>query len=90
MRGERLDHPRYDQVTCGVCNQTMVPRYVPDSVYPQLGYFACIYCGAKIMQGNSSQSSSNPGNRRLRDIILIGVVAIPVVVAMIAIVLHLL
>ena len=90
MRSEGSDHPSPAHVTCGVCNQTMVPRFVPDSVYPSLGYFACIYCGAKVMWGNSAQSASNPRNRGIRDIILIGVVATPIVVAVVAIVLYLL
>lgn len=76
--------------TCGVCKQTMVPRYVPDSVYPNMGYFACVYCGSKVTRENSSRIASKQGNRRIRDIILVGVVVVPVVVAVIAIVLHLL
>ena len=88
-RSEGSGSPSYDQVTCGVCNQTMVPRYVPDSVYPSLGYFACIYCGSILMREQSSQSASRPRNRRIRNVILIGVVAIPVVVALIAVVLYL-
>ena len=90
MREEEADHPSPAQVTCGACKQTMVPMFVPDSVYPSLGHFACVYCGSMVSQRNSTQDASNPGNRRTRDIILIGVVATPVVVAVIAIVLYLL
>jgi len=67
----------------------MVPRFVSDSVYPSLGYFTCIYCGSIVMHEGSAQSASSPRNRRVRNIILIGVVAIPIVVALIAIALHL-
>ncbi len=89
-RSEEADRPlRYGQVTCGACKQTMVPRFVSDSVYPSLGYFACIYCGSIVMRDNPSRSASKPRNTRVRNIILIGVVAIPVVVALIAIVLYL-
>ena len=84
MRGEEADHPDPAQVTCGVCKQAMVPRFVPDSVYPSLGYFACIYCGSMVMQKRRSQSASGPSNRGIRSVILIGVVATPVVVAVIA------
>ena len=89
IRSEEPDRPSYGQVTCGVCKQTMVPRYVPDSVYPSLGYFACVYCGSIVMREGSAQSTSRPRNRRVRNIILIGVVIIPVVVALIAVVLYL-
>lgn len=89
MRGEGTDHPSPAHVTCGVCKQTMVPRFVSDSVYPSLGYFTCIYCGSIVMHEGSAQSASSPRNRRVRNIILIGVVAIPIVVALIAIALHL-
>lgn len=68
----------------------MVPRFVPDSVYPQLGHFVCVYCGSRITREDSSQSASKPATRRSRDLILIGVVATPVVVALIAIALYLL
>lgn len=76
--------------TCGVCNQTMEPRYVPDSVYPNMGHFACVYCGSMVTRENPSQSASRPGTRSTRDLILITVVATPVVVAIIAIALYLL
>ena len=68
----------------------MEPRYVPDSVYPNMGYFACVYCGSMVTRENSAKSTSNPGTRTVRDIILITVVATPVAVAVIAIVLYLL
>ncbi len=90
MRGEEADSPDYGQVTCGACHQTMVPRFVPDSVYPNLGHFACVYCGSIAMLESSAQSASMPENRGIRDIILIGVVATPVVIAVIAILLYLL
>ena len=74
-RSEEADRPlRYGQVTCGACKQTMVPRFVSDSVYPSLGYFACIYCGSIVMRDNPSRSASKPRNTRVRNIILIGVV----------------
>ena len=53
-RSERSDHPGPAQVTCGACRQMMVPRYVPDSVYPSLGHFACVYCGSIFMRQSSS------------------------------------
>ena len=90
MRSEEADHHSPAQTTCGACNQTMVPRFVSDSVYPSLGYFACIYCGSIVSRRDTTQSTSKPENRGIRDIILIGVVAIPVVVAVIAIALYLL
>ena len=89
-RSEEADRPlRNGQVTCGACKQTMVPRFVSDSVYPSLGYFACIYCGSIVMRDNPSRRASKPRNTRVRNIILIGVVAVPIVVALIAIVLYL-
>ena len=76
--------------TCRVCHETMEPRYVPDSVYPNMGYFACVYCGSMVTRENSAQSASKSKTRRVRDIILITVVATPAVVALIAIALYLL
>ena len=76
--------------TCRVCHETMAPRFVSDSVYPQLGHFVCVYCGSRVTRENSTQSDSNQRNHGIRNIILIGVVATPVVVALIAIALHLL
>ena len=90
MHGQEAEGPGSSQVTCSVCHQTMVPRLVPDSVYPNLGHFACVYCGSIVMLERSAQSASKPENRGIRDIILIGVVTIPVVVAVIAIALYLL
>ena len=90
MRGEEADSPDYGQVTCGACHQTMVPRFVSDSVYPQLGHLACIYCGSMVRSRDTTRGTSKPEDRGIRDIILIGVVATPVVVAVIAILLYLL
>lgn len=90
MRGEEVDRLGSGEIPCGVCNQTMAPRFVPDSVYPNLGYFACVYCGSIVMREGSAQSVSNPRNSGIRNVILIGVVATPVVVAAIAIALYLL
>ena len=68
----------------------MVPRFVPDSTYPSLGHFACVYCGSKVMREKSARIASNPRDSGVRNLILIGVVATPVVVAVIAIALYLL
>lgn len=54
-RSEESDRPSYGQVTCGVCNQTMEPRYVPDRFIPNSGYFACIYCGFMFKHRNPSR-----------------------------------
>ena len=52
---EGTDCPGHGQVTCSVCHLTMVPRFVSDSVYPQLGHFACVYCEAMVNQRNRSR-----------------------------------
>ena len=88
-RSEDPDRPSYGQVTCGVCKQTMVPRYVPDSVYPQLGYFACIYCGFMFKHRNPTGNSPMQENHRLRHIIPAVLAGIVAVVAIVAAVLYL-
>ena len=52
---EESGRPSHGQVTCNVCHQTMVPTFVPDSVYPQLGHFACVYCGSTLKQRSPSR-----------------------------------
>ena len=87
-RGEESDSLRPGEVPCSACNQTMVPRFVPDSTFPNLGYFECIYCGFIFRHRKSLPDASVPRNRRIRNIVLVGVVAIPLLVAVIAIVVY--
>ncbi len=84
MREEEVDHPGPAQVTCGVCNQTMVPMFVPDSVYPSLGHFACIYCGSMVRYEKSPHDAPVPSSRKPWYTIMVVVLIVLIVAAVVA------